>query len=307
MTPEPFYPIGTPGQPWGAAERDQWLARQVRRRSYTSEVLDRLAPLRDRLEITQYGELVYGSACFPLLGAQTRGGAGLPTVLVTGGVHGYETSGVQGALRVLHTLAAEYAERVHLVVAPCVSPWGYETVNRWNPDAVDPNRSFVEDSPAQECAALWRWVASLRADALLAHVDLHETTDTDNSEFRPALAARDGRPLKDGEIPDGFYLVGDRPRPVPEFQAAVRDRVATVTHIAQPDPEGCLIGVPLEQPGVINYDAGPLALCMGMTAAPFVTTTEVYPDSPQATDEVCILAQVAAVRGALDFLLARGS
>ena len=294
-SPERFYPIGTPGQPGGA-----------RKRSYPEEVLDRLAPLRDRLEVVQYGELAYGAARYPLLGAQTRGGAGLPTVLVTGGVHGYETSGVQGALRVLHTLAEAYGDRVRLAVAPCVSPWGYETVNRWNPDAIDPNRSFVEDSPAQECAALRRWVAGLGGD-ILAHLDLHETTDTDHSEFRPALAARDGRPLQDGEIPDGFYLVGDTPRPVPAFQAAVRDSVAQVTHIALPDAAGCLIGVPLEQPGVINYDAGPLGLCMGLTAAPFVTTTEVYPDSPQATDELCILAQVAAVRGALEFLLARAA
>jgi len=35
-----------------------------------------------------------------------------------------------------------------------------------------------------------------------------------------------------------------------------------------------------------------------------VTTTEVYPDSPKATAEVCNRAQVAAIRGGLDFILA---
>ena len=40
-----------------------------------------------------------------------------------------------------------------------------------------------------------------------AHVDLHETTDTDESEFRPARASRDGENWSPGYIPDGFYLV----------------------------------------------------------------------------------------------------
>ena len=42
-----------------------------------------------------------------------------------------------------------------------------------------------------------------------------------------------------------------------------------------------------------------------VTEARFTTTTEVYPDSPKVTDEDCNRAQVAAVRGALDFVLAR--
>jgi hypothetical protein len=32
-------------------------------------------------------------------------------------------------------------------------------------------------------------------------IDLHETTDSDESEFRPALAARDGKPFELGLIP----------------------------------------------------------------------------------------------------------
>jgi hypothetical protein len=45
-----------------------------------------------------------------------------------------------------------------------------------------------------------------------------------------------------------------------------------------------------------------LGLCAGMTAAPYRTTTEVYPDSPQVDDENCILAQVAAVCAGLEYL-----
>ena len=54
-------------------------------------------------------------------------------------------------------------------------------------------------------------------------LDCHETTDTDESEFRPAKAARDGEAYEPDTIPDGFYLVGnsDSPQPVrpPSFPA----------------------------------------------------------------------------------------
>jgi hypothetical protein len=39
-----------------------------------------------------------------------------------------------------------------------------------------------------------------------------------------------------------------------------------------------------------------------MTNAKFVTTTEVYPDSPRATPENCVQAQVAAIIGGLTYL-----
>jgi hypothetical protein len=90
---------------------------------------------------------------------------------------------------------------------------------------------------------------------------------------------------------------------VPGFQGAIIRSVEKVTHIAPPDEDGKIIGADLEQWGVINYAARSLGLCMGMTDAAWVTTTEVYPDSPEVDDENCIQAQVAAVRGGLDHVL----
>jgi len=58
------------------------------------------------------------------------------------------------------------------------------------------------------------------------------------------------------------------------------------------------------QRGVIEYPFAALGLCAGMTGARFTTTTEVYPDSPRATPEICNAAQVAAARAALDHALA---
>ena len=131
------------------------------------------------------------------------------------------------------------------------------------------------------------------------HVDLHETTDTDSSEFGPAKAARDGAALEWRAIPDGFYLVADSERPEPAFQRALIDAVRQVTHIAKPDEQGRIIGAALQQEGVINLAKRSSGLCGGMTGARFVTTTEVYPDSATASPAQCNEAQVAAVRAAM--------
>jgi len=298
------YPIGTPGQAWGAAERAQWLALQRRQRSYADEVLRPIDALRDGFEVSTYGQLGHGDERYPLRAVRNRWHNGRPLALVTGGVHGYETSGVHGALRFLREHAAAYQGRVNLLVVPCVSPWAYEHVQRWNADAVDPNRSFCTPSPAPESAALMALVAPLRG-RLAAHIDLHETTDTDETEFRPAKAARDGEAFTPGSIPDGFYLVDDAEHPQPAFQQAIIAAVERVTPIAEADERGELIGSPLVARGVIRYPVRELGLCTGLTGAPCTTTTEVYPDSPRTTPEQCNLAQATAVCAALDFLLAR--
>lgn len=303
MAPPAPYPIGTPGQPWGEAEIAEWRSRQTRQRSYTEEVLTRVDALRQRFEVTQYGRLDYESDVYPLFVLNSRAWeAGLPCALVTGGVHGYETSGVHGALLFAERHAADYGGRANLMIVPCVSPWGYERIHRWNPLALDPNRSFRADSPAPEAAALMALVAPLR-ERFVVHIDLHETTDTDESEFRPALAARDGVAFRPGSIPDGFYVVGDTEDPQPGFQQAVIDAVSAITHIAPADDRGEIIGTPVAAPGVINYALRELGLCAGITGARYRTTAEVYPDSARATPEQCNEAQVAAVCAAIDYAL----
>ncbi len=302
-TPGARHLIGTPGQPWGDAERAAWRAQQHPRRSYADDVLGVVERLRARFDVQPYGELDYPPTRYPLLVIRTGPwDDALPGVLITGGVHGYETSGVLGALQFVDEHGEAYAGRVNLVVAPCVSPWAYERVHRWNPDAIDPNRAFRADSPAGEAAALLRLVAPLRG-RLLVHVDLHETTDTDETEFRPALAARNGTPYEPGEIPDGFYLCGDSEAPEPAFLEAIITAVAEVTHIAPADRNGELIGSPVVSPGVIHYPYRQLGLCGGATDARYRTTTEVYPDSPRATPAQCNAAQIAAVRAAIEFAL----
>jgi len=296
------YPIGTPGVPWGDAERAEWLSRQVRRRSYRDDVVSVIERLSTRFDVQEYGRLDYPPDQYRLFALRSRNWRDdLPVALVTGGVHGYETSGVHGALRFLDRHAEDYAGRINLLVAPCVSPWAYERIHRWNPSALDPNRSFRENSPAGESAALLRLVAPLRGRFLM-HIDLHETTDTDESEFRPALAARDGKACEPGIIPDGFYLVDDTENPQPAFQQAIIDAVGKVTHIAPADANGQIIESDVVAPGVIRYPMRELGLCAGITGARYTTTTEVYPDSPRATPEQCNAAQAAAVCAGIEFV-----
>ena len=299
------YPVGTPGVPWEDAEKQQWLSLQQVKRSYQRRAVAKMDALARSWKKQQYGALSYNPGQYPLFALTSPDwDKAKPTVLITGGVHGYETSGVYGGLYFLENHAQDYQQDFNFVCAPCISPWGYETINRWNPKAVDPNRSFTWGADSEETQAIMTFLRDNDIKPLM-HIDLHETTNTDNSEFRPALASRDGTTHDNWDIPDGFYLVGDTQRPNDDFQAAMIKKVAQVTHIAPPDKDGCIIGAPITQHGVINYDCKKAGLCTGMTDAEFVTTTEVYPDSPKTNPVNCVEAQAAAVVGGVEYVRAQ--
>ena len=98
------YPIGTPNTPWGEVEKAQWLENQSIKRQYADEVIAKIKTLPEQFETVQYGSLPYDEQRYPLYALKTKSWApNLPAILVTGGVHGYETSGVQGALGFLRT------------------------------------------------------------------------------------------------------------------------------------------------------------------------------------------------------------
>ena len=102
MPAEHFYPVGTAGQPWNDEDRAAWVVHAgVVKRSYAEEVLSKLEPLKAKFDVDQYGEIQgQGEVRYPLFVVKTRNwdSSAKPSVLLTGGVHGYETSGVQGAL-----------------------------------------------------------------------------------------------------------------------------------------------------------------------------------------------------------------
>merc|ERR1719161_367816 len=199
------YPIGTPRKPWGVAEKAEWVSTRKVVRSYGEEVLTKIEALKERFDVENYGSLSHDPERYPLFSVRSKDWSpNKPSVLITGGVHGYETSGVQGALLFLETEAEQYAQTFNIIVAPCVSPWGYETIQRWNAQAVDPNRSFNPngevvpgrkynpEAATENSTALIAFLDSLCVEQWMCHIDLHETTDSDETEFMPAKAARDG-------------------------------------------------------------------------------------------------------------------
>jgi len=239
--------------PWTQDDKAAWFKEQKIKRSYKNDVVSKINTLQANFDLIQYGALSLNPDLYPLyLLKSKKFDPKKKTVLITGGVHGYETSGVHGALGFLEKEASKYFDKFNFACAPCISPWAYESINRWNPKAIDPNRSFYKDSPAEECR-LFLNVISVHALNPFVHFDMHETTDTDNTVFRPALEKRDGVTHEFSEIPDGFYLVGDSENPQSEFQKAIIDAVKRVTHIAPADKNGKIIGTPIEQEGVINY------------------------------------------------------
>ena len=282
----------------------EWLKEQTIQRSYQTEVVAKIEELTASFDVSSYGTLSYAQNEYPLYFVKSKNfDPSKKTVLITGGVHGYETSGVHGALAFMSREAQKYSDSFNFICAPCISPWAYETINRWNPKAIDPNRSFYPDSPSDECRLFLTAISGIE---IFAHFDLHETTDTDNTIFRPALEKRDGKPQEFSEIPDGFYVVGDTRQPQKEFQKAIIESVRKITHIAPADKSGKIIGVPIEDEGVINYDMKKLFLCGGFSGAKYSSTTEVYPDSPKVTDAICVDAQVASVRGGMDYIALQG-
>lgn len=320
---QPFFyekPIELRGIKWNDSDKEQWFRQQTIKRSYQIEVLSKLQSYSEFFDVVQYGMLTV-SESYPLYSVQTKSidwNNNNKTILVTGGVHGYETSGVQGALRFIETNCchdSKYTNLFNFIILPCISPWSYETINRWNPKAIDPNRSFhIPNIPGnninyiEETTFMMNYINSLKEDKnkivdIICHIDLHETTDSDITIFGPALAMRDGvrQAFEETSIPDGFYLVGNSDRPAAEFNAAIVRGICQVTHLV-PDSDN-ILGEPVVQRGVINAPARQLGLCMGFTGADHVTTTELYPDSVGVTAEECVLAQVAAVTSGLDYLL----
>ncbi|KAK7250011.1 hypothetical protein SO694_000056109 [Aureococcus anophagefferens] len=201
-------------------------------------------------------------------------------------------------------MAAHSAARAYHIGQPGAK-WGPAEVAQWRSERVK-SRSYEDDvvkalDPLRASFDVVEYGA-ITYDGPIAHA-LYAVKTKDWDGAKPsalAKAARDGEDSEPGTIPDGFYLCGDEQNPRLDFQRAVNAPASPVARIAPADPDGTIIGSPVVDDGVILYDYAALGLCGGVTNAKFTTTTEVYPDSPKATDELCNLGQVAAIKSALD-------
>jgi len=299
--------------PWGPEKKLKWFLNQRVKRSYRDDVLVRLEALGKKggnfFAIEKYGALTLDPEKYPLYIVRVGQKSDLPYVLITGGVHGYETSGVKGALLFLEKHVLDYISHFNFVVAPCISPWSYETINRLDPVMENPNRDFKSDGKAEECRFLMSYLETLGVE-FSAHLDLHETTDSDK-QFIPEEYSKNGKFIesKDVDIPDGFYLIGTKDGIRPDLEKAMIDSVRKVTHIAPTDKKGTISGDPSSQEGVVHTSIP--GLCAEYSSAKSklgAYTTEMYPDGEkfrtmptEKAEAVCNETQVACIRGALDF------
>jgi hypothetical protein len=98
---------------------------------------------------------------------------GLPTILVTAGIHGEEPGSVEGALRWLEE--GDWTKwRVNWLMLPCINPYGWERNQRRNAQRRDINRQFRNSRDCPEAALVTRLVAGQRFRFAL---DLHEDVD----------------------------------------------------------------------------------------------------------------------------------
>lgn len=322
----PTFPIGRPGFPWSEEEKQQWVRSQSKVRDYFTYVLSEFFRI-ENLDFYQYGQIdyrnvksddgTYQGAVYPLFAGKSKNwDPSRRLVVVTSFVHGYEPTFPAIPL-FMKKHYAEYANAVNFLFLPAVSPWGIETDNRWNPNAIDPNRCFDPKNPGCEEARLAMQCiaeAEKNSSGILVHVDMHTTPDLDNTKMTPMKYARDGKiagEQKWEDIPQGYYAVASSHSEQLEFQKATIDAVAKITRIAEPDENGEIIGEKITGHGIITVEGKKWGLCGSHTRAPYATTTEIYPDdcsNPAYPDglpqEICDAAQAAVIYSAVKYALA---
>lgn len=304
--------------PWDKERISNWFDAQAqnRVRSYEKDVLNPLRALPANLfTLETYGALSIDPAIDPAIDPSRYPlhrvivgdlQNGKPNILITGGVHGYEPSGIMAAIDFLQNDALSLTKTFNFVVYPCISPWAYEHNHRWNNQALDPNRQFsrAEDKlPADECTHFMTSIENLGVTFDCA-IDLHETPDRD-IDLRQQRADRFGLPLaKDFRIiPNGFYLILTQAKQHGEFLSyqygqKIINAVKAVSPIAN---DTDILGCP-NKDGIIMMppSEGTMRTYLQQHATQ-VAVTEVYPDHPAMTSDKSIATQKAAIQGALDF------
>lgn len=284
---------------WGEKEKADWFARQTIQRSYGEDVVARLGALQsEKFGVSQYGALTFDPERYPLYCVLTADWKEEnPSILITGGVHGYEPSGIISPLRFLEETASQYADRINFAVYPCISPLAYEINHRWNQKAQDPNRHFLKDTTVEESEQLMRSVKSL-GTYFRAAIDLHETNGRD-VELRRERHARDGDDPLPGEdfIPKGFYLCVPKKEDVPTGRQIV-EAVREVTAICTDEK---IIGYTSDNGVIVIDNVRGLCQEFARTISDVAMTTEIYPDeSPVRESQE---AQLAVIKKAITLTL----
>ncbi|MBW2971628.1 succinylglutamate desuccinylase/aspartoacylase family protein [Candidatus Woesearchaeota archaeon] len=124
-------------------------------RSYRRDVISKLERLPHLCNTI--GRLTNESGAYPLfrvVAAQGGRHNGRKDVLISGGVHGDEPSGVYAVMDFLEHHVWEYLDRFRFFAYPCINPWGFERHLRDNAQGVNINRTFGDTLTSEEGEAV---------------------------------------------------------------------------------------------------------------------------------------------------------
>lgn len=167
--------------------------------------------LTNRLEALTRGEWqgeMRGLASgYPFFVMRRELGHGVPTILLTAGMHGDEPAGVEAALKWMES--EEWRSwQVNWLVLPCVNPSGWTHNRRTNAEGQDINRYFLHSDLCPE-AGLVREV--LGQQRFLRAMDLHEDSDSDGYYLCETKAEPPFLGTRIPQILTGLIPVADSP------------------------------------------------------------------------------------------------
>ncbi len=300
-------------QGWDEAQVRDWHADVIaagKTRDY-GDIVSRITALpANTHNVETYAALSHGHSLYRITIGNVKNGN--PNILITGGIHGYEPSGIEASLNFARHVAPRLTREFNFAIYPCISPWAYEYNQRWNAQGEDPNRLFTR-TPPEDKSGTYRVhdIEECRhfMNAIESHgvyfdraIDLHETSDMDIT-LRVDRANSFGSDLAPDyrHIPQGFYLIvsemataGDTAQQLLYAQSIVNE-VGMVSPIA-PDKK---ISGKSNLCGVVQLEQteGMIRTYLSRHAR-LVAVTEVYPDHPDMGLEKSVEAQLAALRGA---------
>lgn len=191
---------------WLPEQCDAWYAAQPQVRDYRQDIVERVRAITLPPSLTWrvYGE-VEGDELICVTPAQID--SSKPSLIITGGVHGYEPEGIEACLQVVEGRAPDIVKKTNLYVYPCVTPAAFRINHRWTRGAHDVNREFMQATLVAEAQFLMESVDAHQT-SFQGALDAHTTPEQDRL-FRRLRAERYGTPLTGDPdlLPDGFHLM----------------------------------------------------------------------------------------------------
>jgi hypothetical protein len=314
-------------KPWSQDKIRRWYQEHqvIPSRDYVKTLVPRIKALGDRagFKIEKYGEASYTTISDATDGSVEniiRDTHDLYRLLigdfsqerlcyiVLGGTHGYEKGGPLAALKFAEEEASQYADRLNMVIYPCLSPGPYEKELRFTEGRIDINRdAFLDNAQTQEMRALAKSVKELHQrlfdgdpnKKFTAAIDLHETPFMDIA-IDQENAAAGGEAFELDIFPKGLFLIAFN-----EDQQLANKIIQNVRleghHVVDDDT---LYGAPNNDGVLLMSETGPVTGRVRQLLKHFATasfTTE-YCDidlTDETPDAERVEPQMAAIRGML--------